>query len=498
MPNATATANARCALGWSEIDAIRPRTRAQLARFTDRVLGLCVPGEPIIDGHQAPLDYLCRASLHDGAAEEIEQGSVDTIVWANRGGGKTMLGAVATLLDLLYRPGIQVRILGGSMEQSSKMYAYLREMLERPLFRGLLAGPPTHRRVTMANGSRVELLSQSQRSVRGQRIQRLRCDEIEDFEPDIWDAAQLTTRSAKLGGEWVRGGIEAMSTMHRPFGLMHRLIEQASEAGAAVLRWSAMDVIERCPEQRDCGACPLWSDCQGRAKDANGFLRIDDLIAQRARVSDQVWDAEMMCRRTSRSDAVYASFRRAHHVLASPVLSPDAKLIGGADFGLRSPTVMLWARVERDVSRMDARVEVVGEYVQDGMTLHDHLDAIEQLDRPRPEWVGVDPAGRQRNAHSGLTDIQVMQRRGYRVRSLVSRIEDGISLIQRRFDRGTLFISGQCPQLIEALTRYHFDPKDAFRETPVKDGPDHACDALRYMLVNFEHGQSEVRARSYL
>ena len=42
------------------------------------------------------------------------------------------------------------------------------------------------------------VLAQSQRSVRGLRVQKLRCDEVELFDPAVWEAAQLTTRSAHI------------------------------------------------------------------------------------------------------------------------------------------------------------------------------------------------------------------------------------------------------------------------------------------------------------
>ena len=153
--------------------------------------------------HQTPLDYLAHSFL-EGCGQDASAGG-DAVIWACRGGGKTMLGAVATLLDLLFKPGIQVRILGGSFEQSEKMYGYLRSLVQRH-FDHLLAAPPTHRRLVLKNGARVDVLAQSDRSVRGQRVQKLRCDEIELFDPGVWQAAQLTTRS--LGGPFpIQGAI---------------------------------------------------------------------------------------------------------------------------------------------------------------------------------------------------------------------------------------------------------------------------------------------------
>ena len=48
---------------------------------------------------------------------------------------------------------------------------------------------------TFANGSQVELLAQTESSVRGARVQKVRCDEVDLFEQKVWDAVQLTTRS---------------------------------------------------------------------------------------------------------------------------------------------------------------------------------------------------------------------------------------------------------------------------------------------------------------
>ena len=225
---------------------LRPRDAAELFRFVDKVLDLRVTAA-------GPRDYLQHAFFEDSHDRPR-----DAVVWANRGGGKTMLGAAATLLDLLFKPGIQIRILGGSFEQSQKMYEHLVALLERPVLRDVITQLPTQRRVELESGSTVELLSQSHRSVRGTRVHKLRCDEVEEFDPDVWEAAQLVTRSGRCGLVEVRGAIEALSTMHRPGGLMQRLVDANH---AQVFKWNAMDVAARCESWRQCDDCALWSTC---------------------------------------------------------------------------------------------------------------------------------------------------------------------------------------------------------------------------------------------
>ena len=117
----------------------RPRTPDELRAWMERVLGLRVPATPLVPGHSTPLDYLVHAFFEGawrrapgGEGWEVvppERATRDGVLWACRGGGKTFLGAVATLLDLIFKPGIEVRVLGGSMEQSKRMHAHLRRLI---------------------------------------------------------------------------------------------------------------------------------------------------------------------------------------------------------------------------------------------------------------------------------------------------------------------------------------------------------------------------------
>jgi len=397
-----------------------PRTRRELRVWVSLVFGLDVPDTAVMPGSTPPLDYLCHSFFERPG---------DAVVWANRGGGKTMLGGVATLLDLIHKPGIQVRVLGGSMEQSRKMHEHMVALLDRAvggqrLRDELLASPVTRTRIALRNGSAVELLAQSQRSVRGTRVHKLRCDEVDEFDPDIWAAAQMVTRSGRCGGWEVPGTVEAISTMHRPFGLMSKLVcdegagaphvhaelhsatheNLSAEAPHAhgglapsmprVFRWSALDVIERCPPDRPCHGCVLWDDCAGRAKTAEGFIPVDDLVSQFHRTDRATWDAEMLCRRPTVSDCVYPGFDPAAHVRAGVAPADASRWLAGMDFGVRSPTVWLWAIVEQaDADAASTHVHIVDEHHRAGGTLDAHLDAIDTRACGRSMFTGPRPVG---------------------------------------------------------------------------------------------------------
>ncbi|MCL4220141.1 MAG: hypothetical protein KJZ65_02105 [Phycisphaerales bacterium] len=475
--------------------AHRPLTSDELHEWLRVHLDLLLPRQALMLGHAAPFDYLCHAFF-----EVDPTRARDCVVWANRGGGKTFLAAVATALDLVFKPGIEIRILGGSLEQARRMHNHLRAIFARAHFAELVQGRITEKRLHLLNGSSVELLAQSQTSVRGTRVQKLRCDEVELFDPEVWEAAQLTTRSKDCGGILVSGSIECLSTMHLPYGLMYRLVAEAREHRRALFKWGVIDVLGSCGQAHACRddsgepVCPLFSACQGRAKqrDASGqppgHIDVHDAMRQQQRVCESTWDAEMLCSRPRRSDCVLPEFNRDVHVVSQiPPEQDGATWIGGMDFGIRAPTVVLWARVDPD-----GHVFVIDERVASDVILSQHARAILEACWPVPEWIGVDPAGKGRSNQTGISDVQTLIRAGLRCRARRTSVAEGLSLVRARLrpagGQPSLHIHERCAQLIESLEKYRYPAENPETLTPVKDGSDHAVDALRYMLVNLDRG----------
>jgi hypothetical protein len=489
-----------------------PRDRDGLHAWLKAVLSIEVPRAALIAGHASPFDYLCHAFFEDGSAcvrekstePVVRRPARDCVVWANRGGGKTFLGAVATLLDMVFKPGIEVRILGGSLEQSRRMHEHLRNLFEHDeRLSRLVAGRITENRVRLHNGSRCEILAQSQTSVRGTRVQKLRCDEVELFDADVWEAAQLVTRSKHVtladGSRLlVRGSIEALSTMHRPHGLMFTIVRSAGsgrDAKRRLFKWGVIDVLERCGDEHVCegpaGKCGLWEHCGGRAKieevmGAGGHVRVDDALTQQSRVDQSTWESEMLCLRPRKTGLVLTEFDpRVHVVEELPPAGEGSAWIAGMDFGVRSPTVILIARLD-----IDGVLYVAHEHVATDATLSEHVGAMRTPGWPAPEWIGVDPAGRARSTQTGLSDVQHLRRLGLRVRDRRLGLHAGLAMLRHRLRPAagaiTLYVHARCEKLIESLQRYRFDADHPTSETPIKDGSDHAVDALRYMVQNMD------------
>ncbi len=472
--------------------------------------GLRVPRRAVCPHHHAPFEYLKLAYFEPAK---------DLVVWAPRGGGKTRLGAVATLLDLLHKPGAAVRIIGGSFLQSLRMWDHLRPDLENCAKSMLVNDRHGKHSVTLTNGSSAAVLTQSERAVRGLRVQKLRCDEVELFDRDVWEAAQLVTKSLNADERIIRGSVEALSTFHKAYGLMADIVDRAKTTPTTrVLQWCILDVLEACPPERDCGGCDLFADCKGLAKTAcDGFFSIDDAIAIKRRVSAETWEAEMLCKRPSQQGCVFRTFDEDVHVLrgaASPAQAGgslalealgaygeagDSPAQAGSpislaiDFGYAAPFVCLWI-----AGGASGPVHVVDEYVQEQRTMHEHLDHIESRQWGKATRVACDPAGSGRNDQTAASNVQLLRSRGYGVRTRASRIIDGLELIRTALKPASgspaLFIHERCTRLIKAMRGYHY--ADGGSELPVKDGVhDHLTDALRYWFINRSGG--EVTTRLY-
>ena len=193
---------------------VRPTSPAWLWEYIRRFYGVAVPWVRVCEGHNAPFEYIVGSFFDstEGWTEEEKQlykPHKDALVWAARGGGKTICGAIATHLDSIFRPGCETRILAGSADQARKMYQYKTDF-DRISFPDVVDGEPLMSRTAYRNGSAVEILAASTKSVRGTHVQRLKYDELEDFKPNILEAAQLAGEGVDVvrapGAEPAAGG----------------------------------------------------------------------------------------------------------------------------------------------------------------------------------------------------------------------------------------------------------------------------------------------------
>lgn len=303
--------------------------------------------------------------------------------------------------------------------------------------------------------------------------------------------------------------------MHKPAGLMNKILNAAAQDDARkTFAWCVWDVIENCPPERPCSTCPLWEHCQGRAKTANGFLKIDDVIAMKNRVSASTWEHEMLCHPPRLEHGVFPAFRRELHVRSAegyPLL-PGAKfmlnghhmlvenVVAGVDFGYRGAFVSLWLAMIRVGAKPDGPrlVWVCDELVTRQQTLACNAAAMRER-RWDPVTVYCDIAGRQTSSQTGRTDERVLRDAGFPTKARAMRIDEGLGmiadLVQPASGLPRFYVDPRCAHLIEAMESYERGEDGK----AIKDGVhDHLIDALRYALVGHDDRGSRTEVTYYI
>jgi hypothetical protein len=283
--------------------------------------------------------------------------------------------------------------------------------------------------------------------------------------------------------------------------------------------WCVWDVVARCHPARDCGTCPLWADCGGRAKGASGFVPVEDVIAMHGRVSRATWEHEMLCRPPRAEHAVFPGFARGRHVCAFPQSRATGRgeavvaggralvceaVVAGVDFGFAAAFVCLWVVMLKD-ERGRRVAWVVDELVAARRTLRQNAEAMRARGGAdggfAPAVVYCDVAGRGRNGQTGRTDEAVLRGEGFTVRSGPMGIVESLALVGDLVEPAEegaaprLLVDPRCERLIAAFEGYAWKRPG---EEALKDGVhDHLIDALRYALFNHDRPRGKVEVLNY-
>lgn len=450
----------------------KPKNPDILWDFIDYFYNLQIPRVAVCENHVAPFDYVSDAFFEK---------SGDCLVWANRGGGKTENGAVLTHLDAIFRKGCSIRILGGSLDQSLKMYKYLRRKWDSG-FEDFLAKDPMRRETILLNGSTIEVLTQSTRSVRGPHVHRIRCDEIDEFSAEVWSAVQFATSSS----EGISTHLEGLSTMHKPYGLFQEAIDSKAYKTYPYCVW---ETVERCKD-RSCSRCELNPVCQGRAKKATGFIPISDLISIFSRASTEAWEAEEECKRPSYEGRVYKDFidkpeEEGGHLCQEfkELPSPGPWEFSLAiDWGSASPFVCLL--IARNIK--EDRDYIVREHASRDMLLREHAQIIKS-------WAPIDTYALIVADPKGRTERKEFRALGIPTKAPKADITGGIELVRRRLKRRSsdgkpsIVVAPSCIFTRKEFMKYcYHKAKDGKVSELPRDAYNHAMDAYRNYCLKRE------------
>lgn len=440
----------------------KPETAEELWHYVNYFFGIKLIREKTCPEHDAELDYISYAFFEEK----------DSVLHSNRGGGKTSDGAILTVLEAIHKPGWQGRLLGGSSAQSEKMYDYTSEKWDRPGFRQFLLYPPFKYKTMLKNGSLFKILTQSTKSVRGDRVHRLRCDEIDEFHPKVWKSAMFVTKSSA----GIKGSLEILSTMHKVGGIMSEVLKRAQESGTRIFKWCLLDVLEKCGPEYECRNCALKEDCHGIAKEKKegGFYSIRDAVQDKMRSDDETWEIEQLCRKPDYRQSIFPGWIAKIHIIDN-FYNPGYRLYRAYDFGsTRDPFVCLWLLVD-----MDRNVYLIDEIYRYNLSPSECWEAMNEHHKAMNYgtcWGDfAEPAGSAYKSE--------FNRKGTYVLSKMANIIDGIHLIRAALklnevsQKPSFFICRRCLKTIEEIEGFN-------HEKLSKGICDHTISACRYFFIN--------------
>ena len=187
---------------------------------------------------------------------------------------------------------------------------------------------------------------------------------------------------------------------------------------------------------------------------------------------------------TAAEGLIYDFFDRERDSRPVPA-GPFSRWRVSVDYGTANPTSFgLWGEQDGVWYRVD-------EYYYDSrkkgrqLTDAEYAEALEHLLAGRTaEQVVVDP--------SAASFIEVLRRRGYRVRRANNDVLDGIRVTADLLKRGTIVICENCRDCLREMELYCWDLRGE-RDAPKKEH-DHAMDEMRYFAMSLSEGRGGFAA----
>ena len=498
-----------------KLDILRLETRRQLLqnmpeevylqRWLLNVLGIWLPHRQVCDGHDAPIDYFT-----DRYYDKV----YDTILWGARICGKSMMAGLECWMKGrdIRKPYWRANVCAGSGAQARNVYDATDLFWTRTDDIGgrvVLAKEPLRTYTEFLDGSKYEITTSSETAQRGLHPNQLFADELDQIPYSTFRAALNQTRE----GYGHKPSTAILSTMHKVGGLMSDWVDNANDRGYKLYITCILETLEACSGDYSCETCNLDQYCERRLKDIFreeeetqleqgiikpgekpfvGFNTIET-VQQKVRqgyekeeatgnIKALDVEAELFCRRPSRTGLVFPEFNETFHVVSAqeiniPTEWPKART---TDFGWTAPYVEL-----RFAITPRGQIIFYYEFVKSGMTL-DEIAADLVAGRKHTKFLNTfgDPAG--------ATEIATLRARGILIKEVVSEIIEGLNfmhtLLRQRIDGNlpAFIVSSDCRILISELTKLSY-PEKGDIEKPIKKD-DHCVEAARRGIVAWLRG----------
>jgi hypothetical protein len=165
-----------------------PTNDTELWRLVKFLWNVEIPHKKVCENHSAPFTAFSEAFFR--------KKPISAWIGSRGFSGKSLLLAVLGLTEQVVL-GASVLIAGGSGEQAERVHAYVtgKDPVVDNMFwnapyapRWMQTGDPLKRESRTINGGLLKTITASQRSVRGNHQPRLRIDEVDELDLDLYDA----------------------------------------------------------------------------------------------------------------------------------------------------------------------------------------------------------------------------------------------------------------------------------------------------------------------
>lgn len=248
-----------------------PQDRDQLWWAVKVLFGVVIPRTPVCPDHCTPFQAFADAYFRECTLPGHE-GPVSRAIWhASRGlAGKSY--NMSTLgLTFAYIDGADITILGGSLAQSSNVHEYMTKAMNYEGIPDAMTVDQTATKIRLSNSGRIRPLPASQRNVRGPHPSILLCDEADEMDLDVYDAAlgQPLPQNNYLG-RVVDTFTVVSSTWQNADGTFTEILRRAEERNQPVYRW-------------------CWRES---SNPVDGWLQAKTIEEKRTEISAEMWRVE--------------------------------------------------------------------------------------------------------------------------------------------------------------------------------------------------------------
>jgi hypothetical protein len=471
------------------------------------VLGLYYARHTTAEDHQAPFDFMVDVFL-----KEADK----ALLWACRGGGKTISFAVLYLLNTYYKDNFDIVHIGGTETQSKQGYAYYAGdpnkdgqtgFVRLPAFQGKLSEAMVTK-TALKNGSRLEIRTGgSSKSVSGPHPNMLGVDELDHISMSVLDTAmQMPMSKGPYRSQTVMG-----SSQYARFGTLRTLVQQAPKRGVKVYKYDLFDIMESCGRTypSGCGACPffVWTNpytgeeeelCTGRGAQADGHYTYKDALNKLMMTQNlESFALQMLLLQGTSQGLMISSFNKDKHVKAFPPEGADLsrwRAFGGVD--LRSHGRVEIVAESPDMLPNGRRMRwVIREWQDDSATPSKIRGAALELRGEVLREYGLDVTVFW--MEPSASDEAADWKRGRTVPKEVRQVRYRVGQMRDHFldvsNINSLLIDPSCTDLIFSLSEGYMckqKPDGTFDRDRPADEFSHAPDALGYALVGGPIGAS--------